>query len=247
MFSDPTNQKTLAFIGGGLAVVVGAVWQVYVHLKRKKGPPPIVNIGITLEEHHKFLKRREEELRAEFAKASREEKSILEKQRGVVGQQLANPEESYQKRVALLQERIVALEKLKGEIPEEPLAAAKAAVAQGDTSKADALFRQIEEKANAPIKQAAEAAYQRGRIAESRIDYRTAYAKFRRATQLQPDNSQYHVFAGNIADTLGLYNEALEFHGTALRLYRSEEGDQSVNVAGQWNNLGTAWAKKGGV
>ncbi len=275
--SDPTNQKTMAFIGGGLVVVAGAVWTVYLHWEKKKEPPPSpqisasgggiaaggnvtataqpgstaviatgdVNIGITLEQHHEFLKQREDELRAELARASREEKAVLEKQLGVVEQQLANLKESYQKRVALLQEHIVALEKLKGEFPEEVLAAAKAALAKGDNSKADAFFRQIEEKADAPIKQAAEAAYQRGRIAMSRIDYRTAYAKFRRATQLQPDNADYHVYAGNIAQTLGLYDEAIKSHETGLGLYRSEEGDQSVNVAMQWNNLGLAWAAKG--
>lgn len=275
--SKRKNQRTLAFIGSRLVVLVGAGWTVYLHWEKKKEPPPSpqisasrggiaaggnvtataqpggtaviatgdVTIGITLEQHHDFLKQREEELRAELAKASREEKAVLEKQLGVVEQQLANLKESYQKRVALLQERIVALEKLKGEFPEEALAAAEAALAQGDTSKADALFRQIEEKADAPIKQAAEAAYQRGHIAESRIDYRTAYAKSRRATQLQPDNANYHVYAGIIARTLGLYDEAIESHETALGLYRSGDGNQSVNVAMQWNNLGATWVIKG--
>ncbi len=27
--TDPTNQKTLAFIGGGASVVVGAIWAVF--------------------------------------------------------------------------------------------------------------------------------------------------------------------------------------------------------------------------
>lgn len=275
--SEPANQRTLAFIGGGLVVAVGAVWKGYVYLAKKKEPPPSpqmsassggiavggnitapaqpggtaviatgdVNIGITLEQHQEFLMRRENELRAELAKASHEEKAVLEKQLGVVVQQLANLKESYQLRVALFQEHIVALEKLKGEFPEEALAAAKAALSQGDTSKADALFRQIEEKADAPIKQAVEAAYQRGRIAESQIDYRTAHAKFQRAIQLQPDNADYHVSAGIVAQTLGLYDEAIEFHETAIGLYRSGGGDQSVNLAAQWNNLGAAWANKG--
>ena len=205
-----------------------------------------VNIGITLEQHYEFLKRREKELRAEFTtKASPEEKAVLGKQLRVMVQQLANLKESHPKRVSYLQKSIVDLGKLKGELPEEVLAATKAALAQGDTSKEDALFREIEKKADAPIKQAAEAAYQRGLIAESRIDYRTAHAKFRRATQLQPDNTNYYANAGTIARTLGLYDEAIESHEKALGLYRSGEGDQSVNVAMQWNNLGIAWRDKG--
>ncbi len=108
--SDPTNQKTMAFIGGGIVVVAGSVWKVYVHLAKKKelsSSPQIsasgggivaggnvtataqpggtaviatgeVNIGITLDQPHEFLKRREDELRAEFAKASLEEKALVE-------------------------------------------------------------------------------------------------------------------------------------------------------------------------
>jgi hypothetical protein len=35
--ADPTNQKTLAFIGGGASVVVGAAWAVFKFLRETPG------------------------------------------------------------------------------------------------------------------------------------------------------------------------------------------------------------------
>jgi hypothetical protein len=35
--ADPTNQKTLAFIGGGVSVVVGATWAVFKFLRETPG------------------------------------------------------------------------------------------------------------------------------------------------------------------------------------------------------------------
>lgn len=40
--SNPENQKTLAFIGGGLVIAIGGAWQVYLHFSGKpKGSPTI--------------------------------------------------------------------------------------------------------------------------------------------------------------------------------------------------------------
>src|SRR6266850_7619950 len=41
--ADATHQKTLSFIGGGLVVIVGAVWQLYEHFsipRPGRMPPP---------------------------------------------------------------------------------------------------------------------------------------------------------------------------------------------------------------
>ena len=275
--SKPENQKTSAFIGGGLVVLVTAGWTVFTYFSDKKAPSSQsviisdnggiaaggnvtatanrgrtaviaagdVKIGITLEEHHAFLRQRENELKAEFVKAQQQEKRILGKQLDEVRKELTNVKESYERRIASLQERIVELGRLKGQFPDEVLAAAQAALSRGDTSKADALFRKIEERLETPIKQGAEAAYQRGRIARLRLEFPIAYSKAQRATQLQPENPKYHVFAGEMANTLARHEKAIEHHERALRLYRSIYGDRSVQVAGQLINLGIVWFNKG--
>jgi hypothetical protein len=97
--SQSENQKVLAFIGGGVAAVVGGLWQVYLHLSKKSKDTAVsasrggiaaggniaptatsggiavvatgpVTIGISLEQYEARLKRREQEVRAELSQAA---------------------------------------------------------------------------------------------------------------------------------------------------------------------------------
>ena len=76
---------------------------------------------------------------------------------------------SYEQKIAALQARFIAVDKLKGEMPDDLLEVAKAALLQGDETQADDLFRRVEEQGE----RTAEAVYQRGLIARDNINYRT--------------------------------------------------------------------------
>ena len=78
---------------------------------------------------------------------------------------------------------------------------ARKALAQGETGAAEKLVPPgLGERAQSRQRrhrQAAEAAYQLGVLAESRIDYGQADQYYRQAVQLQPDNPGYLNAAGN--------------------------------------------------
>ncbi|MGI3776479.1 MAG: hypothetical protein ACRYGC_04210 [Janthinobacterium lividum] len=41
---DPGNQKTLAFFGGGLAVVIGGLWAAFKFFRQKPATPSITTV-----------------------------------------------------------------------------------------------------------------------------------------------------------------------------------------------------------
>ncbi|HHH50720.1 MAG TPA: tetratricopeptide repeat protein [Saprospiraceae bacterium] len=218
---------------------------VYDQKKQKVNNQYNVNIGITLEEHEKSLEKRENEVRTALKTAHEAEKNIFLKELSDVSQKLSSLEKSYGQRVEFLKERIDALKKLHHDFPEKILKNAEQALGNGDESKADDLFRQIEEKASNHIKQAAEAAYQRGLIAEEQIRYFDALNYFKRAAQLVQDNSTYLNKVGLLAHHLACYDKAIEFHEKALKVDLDSFGDKHPTVATAWNNLGQAWYAKG--
>ncbi len=201
------------------------------------------------------LKVKTEKLMVEMVERRRSERTmdlletqidILQKQNETLQNLIGNIDGSYKQHTEFLKERIVALEEFKGEVPDEDLDAAKRALEQGETAKADRLFADIEKKEQASIKRAAEAAYQRGKIAEDNIDYYAAYERYQRAAQLVPENSEYLVVAGNLASEIALYDKAISYYEAALTIQITEKGEVATEeVALLWNNLGISWVEKG--
>ena len=126
-----------------------------------------------------------------------------------IEQQQQNEQESYQAHVKDLQERISRLDRLKGQLPEKLINEAKQALAAVDKSKAEQLFTQVEEQADPHIAAAAEAAYQRGKLAEDAINYSDAMNHYQHAAQLTPDNTDYLNAAGIMLKILGEYSKAI--------------------------------------
>lgn len=94
-----------------------------------------------------------------------------------------------------------ALEGFEGEVGKGQLAQAKNALEKGDISLAERLLQEVLDRGS--LAQKAEAAFQLGSLAESRIDYGQADKYYHQAVQLQPDNPQYLNAEGNLAKTLG--------------------------------------------
>lgn len=157
-----------------------------------------INIGITPEKFADELKRREIEVRAELKQKHGEDRKVLELELRDIQQQLLDIKTSYEARITSLKERITQLEQLRGQFPDALLNQAIAALKKGDSEKADHLFKQIEEESEGHIKRAAEAVYQRGKIAEDAIRYVDALNHYEKAVRLTPDNTFYLNEAGSI-------------------------------------------------
>ena len=134
------------------------------------------------------------------------------------------------------------LEELKDRFRPEQFQQAQEALAKGDTEAADALLK------NAPAlddDEAAEVAYQRGKLAETRIDFAVARQQFNRAVQLKPDNPLYLDSAGSILSTLGAYGEAAPLYKRALRIREKSLGPEHPDTAAGLNNLAVLYRHQG--
>jgi tetratricopeptide (TPR) repeat protein len=212
--SNSDTQKTLAFLGSGLTVVVVAAWQLYLYVAERQPPgkspgssivatgPVNVYNGITPEKHEEILKRREQEIRDELAQTNIRDKqrvALLERQLADTQTKLHDPEPALEAYKAKLAEAYEVLDKFKQYLPPNQLELARKALTRGDTEAAERLFRQV---LSASTQEAAEAAYQLGSLAKSGIHYAEAYKYYRQAAQLQPDNPLYLGALGDIRITI---------------------------------------------
>jgi len=274
--SEARTERTLAFIGGGVAAVVAAAWTVYVHFSEKENAPRLsmsatqgaiaaggnvtataaaggvavvasgpVTIGITLPEYEERMKKRERELREEAAGASKSDKdriALLEKQLAAAEALVKSPEQGLEKYKEVLASASQSLEQLGPKVPAADLERARQALARGDTAEAERLFEQGlgQDKARA-----AEAAFQLGQLAESRIDYASAKKYFGEAIKLQPENAQYLNAAGFMAYTLGQYEEAQPLLEQALAIRKKALGPEHPDVATTLRNLAELYGVQG--
>ncbi len=148
-----------------------------------------IHIGITPEQYEAGLKRREQEVIQQFKMSHDDERHLLEIEKQAIQKQLLDLKQSYQAHIKDLRKRIAEMESLRGQVPDNVLLQARNALANGNTREADILFQQIEEQAQGAISAAAEAAYQRGKIAKAEIHYQQAFDHFKRAAQLVPDST----------------------------------------------------------
>ncbi len=207
--------------------------------------------NITPEEHEQKLKQREKEFRGNIATAHAEEKFLYEKALHKVQDQLSHLQQSYDETVQWFAENCMELASLKQQtdIPALWIQQAEDALLKGDTEIADAIFKQIHEKAEQAIdqksQQAAAARYRRGILAEESLRYKEAYDHFTEAARLQPEDAQYLNAAGDIARIMCHYQEAISYYEQALANDLKTYGEGHPAVASRYNNLGSAWKNLG--
>ncbi len=206
-----------------------------------------ITIGLTLDQYTKALEKQEQKIRE-----LQENKTLSEQRRDELTIELAEVEKrlsdktaSYQAHVKSLEQRIKELRKSPNNIPQDLLDKAIAALQEGDTEKADAVFAKVEQSAQEHIEAAAEAAYQRAKIALDNIQYRQAWQHAQRAAQIMPDKGRYLNIAGLIANILGQYGKAIEYYELALASDLNTYGEDHPDVAIRRNNLGSAYQALG--
>lgn len=191
------------------------------------------------------MEKEKAQLRKDLENLHNKDKELLQLRLKEVERQLTDVEQSHKKRIVFLESTVKELRSFAGSVDDKLLAEAEAALKQGNTTKADLLFKQIEEQEKYSIARAAKAAFERGRIAEDNIDYRNAFRHFERAVGLSPDNPKYLEYAGSMAQAVAKYRKAVEWQEKALSLYLKKNGESFADVARLRNNLGSAWQSLG--
>lgn len=196
------------------------------------------------------LVEQQQRLQTKFKSSDLVERIALNIELKLLKIKIDNDEQLYSEKILLLFEAYQSLKNLKDAFSSQDYLSAQAALIKGNTSIADELFSQIESKGrNArernEINRAAEAAYQRGKIAEEQIDNRKAYRHYRQAVIFSPNNVRYLLEAGQVANNIALYNNAINFYEAALHIQLKEKGKSSNEFRQIWTNLGSAWNSKG--
>ena len=244
----PDVQRTLTFLGGGLVALALAAWAIYKHCSKKNGnngSHNTFNIGITLEQYEAGLKRREQEVRAELLRTNRADSAsvnLLEKELAAVEAKRQNSEQSLGEYKSKFAEANQALEKLRGDVPTDQLAQAQQALQKGDAAAAEKLFGDVVQSGK---RQAAEAAFQLGALANNRIDYAKAYEHYSDAARLQPENPAYLNMAGRLAYETARYVEAQLLLEKALAIHEKSLGPEHPDVAQSLNNLAALYNSQG--
>lgn len=147
-------------------------------------------------------------------------------QQSEISRQLADVRSSYAEKVALLAEAQGKLADLGAGIEAARILEAQAAIIRGDTSKADALFAEVERMEADSIERAAEAAFERGKIAENEVRWSDAADHYARAERLAPNVARQRK-AREFAMIAGRYHESVRYGEDHLYSTIDEHGEGS--------------------
>lgn len=151
------------------------------------------HFGISLTDHEKALKQREDERRESLAivnPTDRVIRELLQKELDAIGSKLTNLEQSYQDEVKTRVELAKTLEVFKEKLPHSQASNALEKLNAGDKEAAKELFDDVITPADQINELAATAAFENGRMAENDIRYLEAKNYYVRAVNFQPDNKR---------------------------------------------------------
>lgn len=175
---------------------------------------------------------------------------VLKRELIILNNKIADLGKNYAKKIELLADIYIFLTNHKELYPSLDYNNAVLSTLKGDTLAADEWFTHIinmERMAKDwdAISRAAEAAYFRGNIALENINYLKTYRHFRKAVMLNPNELRYLVAAGDIADNMALYANAVNYYGAALHILQHKMGKPAKELRSIWNKLGSAHNGKG--
>ena len=160
---------------------------------------------------------------------------LAEAGRAEAEEKLRNLDQAYNDTLEELERRQAELKALQEDAPgidTERLAEALAALAENRTEQADALLADLQQSNAdaAAIARQARVSYERGRLAEDRIDYAAAKSHFIRAAQLAPENADFLQKASDLSDKGGDYAQGLRFAQDLMELAKPD-GEETVAFA----------------
>ncbi|HIP22926.1 MAG TPA: tetratricopeptide repeat protein [Rhodobacteraceae bacterium] len=199
-------------------------------------PPAQPMITMTLEQFEDLLKAKIEEALVERASTNSESQMLLDLQIETLQDRLANSEEAFEvekQTIISLQEALNNATPLLGS---DAVAKANAALAEGDTALAEALFSDINARAQASVQASASASFALGKIAEQDIRWQESYSHYSDAARLQP-SYDHLILAQKMAHNLAIYTEAELLGNAALAAADHEFGYDSPQYGTALNNL----------
>ena len=245
------HQQTLAFIGGGLAVVIAGSWQAYLHFsnKPKEANPPISAIGnsttntgtmtVTAANGGNATNIVGNNNTVGDPNASSNIKEIV----ATLTHQHQLDSQAKDEQIKALTEAVTALSKDQGVLgTESQVKAAMDTLAQGDTAQAKALFAKAAQKADQEAKEGAKAYRNLGALAFL-DNTQEALQAYRRATQLDPDNADGWNILGRLLHRVGDLDEAVAALNKVLALGEAHHDQEQIAMA--YGNLGIVYQTRG--
>ena len=181
--------------------------------------------GYSIEQHTQALKDKEAQVRADLERAHAAEQALLNIQLDAIKAELDNIHVSYQKRISDLEAQIKNLEKYQSLVSAGDYDRAKEALLLGNFSLAESLYSNVEDQATAF---AADAALQRGLIADRELRWKDALKHFKKASALAPENDDYAYELAEMSTRIGLYLDAKNVY--LERLKRIEGSDSTEDL-----------------
>ncbi len=195
---------------------------------------------LTEETYEKGLKNAVRVKELEMQATHGKERKIFQAQIDKLNNDLANLPQAFEEAQIQIAKLKAKLEREGNEIGAEKLAVAIIALEQGDFSKADELFAEIEAREELAVERSARSAFARGEIAEQEVRWQDAAEHYARAAQLAPSFKNLNMaqtFAINMNDD----DSALSFSLQAQTVAIKEYGEESHEYASTINNLGTIY------
>ncbi len=177
----------------------------------------IINIDYSLAQYEQDLTARQNSVRRKLGKTNetgnkrqKQERKLLERELSDIQNQLQNIAASYRRHVVFLGSSIKELQAISEPEDEARVSEAIQALKQGETTKADQLLKEIDERQKPSIERAAKAAFERGKISIDKSDYQNAFLHFERSVGLSSDNPGYLGLAGNAAGLVANHQKEIE-------------------------------------
>ena len=193
--------------------------------------------GFSEEMFRDVLASKEAALRAELGQANADEQAVLRAQLSEVERQRADLHTAYTETVEANRQLRLRLSDFEDQIPRAKLEEAQQALFEnGDRTLADQLLAEVEDTAQDAIYVAAEAAFERGKIAEGDIRWLDAANHYARAAQLNPTYDTLHA-ASVLLWRAGKYPEALRMAEDLVTVARRDFGEIDAKTATALNEL----------
>lgn len=246
--ADRERQRTLSFVGTGVAAMAVGGWALYAHFFSVPPLPPVgqtVVIVVSPSQYAADLRTREQQLVSQLAQSGNTDKELnarLRRELQQVQLMLQDPQSSLKARQATLVRTGEAIEDLQGAVASQQREVALRSLARNDTAAAEAVLAEAAASGHA---HAAQSSFQLGELAFGDVDYAKAYSNYSKAARLQPLNPVYLNMAGRLAHELGLDAEAQDYLERALEIRKASLGPGDPDLAESFNNLALVYKTKG--
>ncbi|MDP8079059.1 tetratricopeptide repeat protein [Phocoenobacter skyensis] len=189
-----------------------------------------INNGFTEKQLKEFLLTIQEQLSNGLKHSlSEQEKNRLEKELQATEEKLQNITATYQQEVQLRKEAEKTILTLKSNQPKAKIARALEELRNNpDTRTVEKILDEIVESGT---KELAPAAYESGKLAENRVDYRKAMKAFTKAVILDGNNPDYLLKAAQMARKVGNLDQAQQWFETLIKLTQHDTNSLDYAVA----------------